>query len=123
MPAPLPQRPALPAATHCRYYTGRFTPHLLWLWHFVLWGLIIVGENVGRRALRWAEERQRGGTQLLRRSPHADEAGICGCGCTHGCRDAGIVVPLWAATALTLTLCEQRSPGVHRAAFACLLES
>ncbi|KAL4448168.1 hypothetical protein ABPG75_005387 [Micractinium tetrahymenae] len=36
------------------YQSGTHTPHLLWFWHFVFWGLIIVAENVGKRALRKA---------------------------------------------------------------------
>lgn len=34
------------------YQSGTHTPHLLWFWHFVAWGGIIVAENVGKKALR-----------------------------------------------------------------------
>ncbi|PRW45129.1 Acyl- sterol acyl transferase [Chlorella sorokiniana] len=36
------------------YPARRFTPHLLWTWHFVLWGVIIIAENVSRKAMRRA---------------------------------------------------------------------
>ncbi|KAL4449360.1 hypothetical protein ABPG77_007004 [Micractinium sp. CCAP 211/92] len=36
------------------YQSGTHTPHLLWFWHFVAWGCIIVAENVGKKALRKA---------------------------------------------------------------------
>ncbi len=50
-------------AALCRYYAGRHTPHFLWFWFFVLWGPILVAENIGRGALRWWDVKGEGGVQ------------------------------------------------------------
>ncbi len=50
LPTAPPFHPPHPLLT--RYPTRRFTPHLLWTWHFVIWGLIIVAENVAKKAFR-----------------------------------------------------------------------
>ena len=48
----------------CRNFTGRFTPRLLWLKYFAGWGALVVAENAGKHALRWAQA-------ALLRSPRA----------------------------------------------------
>ncbi|PSC70830.1 acyl-sterol O-acyltransferase 1-like [Micractinium conductrix] len=36
------------------YQSGRTSPHHLWFWHFVVWGVLNVGENVAKRYARRA---------------------------------------------------------------------
>jgi hypothetical protein len=35
-------------------FSGRFSPRLIWLLYFTLWGVLVVGENIGKRLLRSA---------------------------------------------------------------------
>ncbi len=41
------------AALLCRNFSGHFSPRLVWLVYFTLWGVLVVTENVAKRMLRW----------------------------------------------------------------------
>jgi len=35
-----------------RTFTGRFSPRLIWFLYFVAWGVLVVSENVAKKAFK-----------------------------------------------------------------------
>lgn len=133
-PHPTHSSPTHPILWHpARNFSGRCTPHLMWLSYFVLWGLLVIAESVGKKALRpvvWVGglpqccPAQWGASDVKGVSCPSQVIEMACC-CQNGdwlesdavahpyplpCRKAHIELPTWLGRIWTLAICEPTRP-------------